>query len=225
MIRLVLTSAFSRPWEPAIARPCLNVGPRPDAELRHEGPWPRDVRIDWVSRRREGAVDDDVPSSGVERTSRVLDVGKGFTWWTTVDVFAGGGAGMSEIVQAIRSSLECMRIGVRHWPIANEGIASGLFSGAEGDAPYVVVAMHGDHGRLLFLPSSPASGMKTSYSVEELAGIVRLPGKVVVSVGCASGSPEFAEVFLAGGASAYIAPVMSPFGHAAPDLSRCSSSL
>ena len=164
----------------------------------------------------QGTVDDDVPRSGIERSSRVLDVGKGFTWWTTVDVFAGGGAGMSEVVQAIRSSLECMRIGVRHWPIANEGIARGLFSGAEGDAPYVVLAMHGDHGRLLFLPSSPESGMKTSYSVEELAGIVRLRGRVVVSVGCASGSPEFAEVFLSGGASAYIAPVISPFGHAAP---------
>ena len=58
--------------------------------------------------------------------------------------------------------------------------------------------------------------MKTSYSVDELAAIVRLPGKVIVSVGCASGSPELADVFLSCGASAYIAPLTSPFGHAAP---------
>ncbi len=58
--------------------------------------------------------------------------------------------------------------------------------------------------------------MKTSYSVDELADIVRLPGKVIVSVGCASGSPELADVFLSSGATAYIAPVTSPFGHAAP---------
>ena len=161
-------------------------------------------------------VDQGAPGREFERSSRVLDVGKGFTWWTTADVFSGGGAGMPEVTQAIRSSLECMRIGVRHWPIANEGIARSLLSGAEGDAPYVVLAMHGEHGQLLFLPNSPTSQMKTSYSVEELAGIVRLPGKVVVSVGCASGSPELAEVFLSGGASAYVAPVISPFGHAAP---------
>ena len=58
--------------------------------------------------------------------------------------------------------------------------------------------------------------MKTSYTAEELADIVRLPGKVVLSIGCASGSQEFADVFFSGGASAYIAPVISPFGHAAP---------
>ena len=102
-----------------------------------------------MSEGRDATPHVEIPTWGSERTSRVLEVAQGFTWWTTVDVFAGSGGGLSEIAAAIRPSLEIMRIGVRHWPIANEAIARGLFSGVEGDAPYVILAMHGDHGRLL----------------------------------------------------------------------------
>ena len=46
--------------------------------------------------------------------------------------------------------------------------------------------------------------------------MLRVPNKVVVAVGCVSGTQEWAEVFFDAGATDYIAPVAAPFAHAAP---------
>ncbi len=147
----------------------------------------------------------------VERPSRVWDVADGATWWTTVDLFAGHG--MGAIVSAIRPMLESMRIGVVLWSLTNEQNLRRVFAGENSDAPYVVVAMHGDAGRMLLAPGDSTPGFKSSFSVEEVRSMVRVPGKVVVGLGCASGTQEWADAFFEGGATDYIAPTSAPFAH------------
>jgi hypothetical protein len=149
----------------------------------------------------------------VERPSRVWAVADGAVWWTTVDLFAGHG--MGEIVSAVRPSLEAMRIGVVLWNLANEANVQRAFAGENCQAPYVIVAMHGDTGRMILAPGATTPGFKSSFSVEEVRSMVRVPGKVVLGVGCASGTQEWADVFFEGGATDYIAPVSAPFAHAA----------
>ena len=157
-------------------------------------------------------VDQKVESWKVQRPSRVWDVADGATWWTTVDLFAGHG--MGDIVSAVRPMLESMRIGVVLWSLANEHNLRRVFAGENSDAPYVVVAMHGDAGRMLLAPGDSTAGFKSSFSVEEVRSMVRVPGKVVVGLGCASGTQEWADAFFEGGATDYIAPASAPFAHA-----------
>ena len=154
-----------------------------------------------------------VESWKVDRPSRVWDVAEGTTWWTTVDLFAGHG--MGEIVSAIRPTLESMRIGVALWSLANQHNVRRVFGGENSDAPYIVVAMHGDTGRMILAPGDSTPGFNSSFSVEEVRSMVRVPGKVVLGVGCASGTQEWAEAFFEGGATDYIAPTSAPFSHAA----------
>jgi hypothetical protein len=158
-------------------------------------------------------VDQRVESWKVERPSRVWDVADGATWWTTVDLFAGHG--MGEIVSAVRPALESMRIGVVLWSLANERNVRRVFAGENSGAPYVIVAMHGDTGRMLLAPGAATPGFKSSFSVDEVRSMVHVPGKVVLGVGCASGTQEWADAFFEGGATDYIAPVSAPFSHAA----------
>jgi len=154
-----------------------------------------------------------VESWKVERPSRVWDVADGEVWWTTVDLFAG--YGMDGVVSAVRHSLEAMRIGVVLWSLPNEKSVRRVFAGENSQAPYVIVAMHGDSGRMLLAPGAATAGARTSFSVEEVRSMVRVPGKVVLGVGCASGTQEWADAFFEGGATDYVAPVSAPFAHAA----------
>ncbi|MGH9225568.1 MAG: hypothetical protein ACRD2W_17685 [Acidimicrobiales bacterium] len=150
----------------------------------------------------------------VERRSRVWDVADGATWWTSVDVIAGHAT--SAIVSPIRASLESMRIGVSLWSLANEKNARRVFGGENSGAPYVIVAMHGDSGRMILSPGDPTPGRTSSFSMDEVREMLRVPGKVVIAVGCVSGTQEWADVFFDGGATDYIAPAAAPFAHAAP---------
>jgi hypothetical protein len=53
-----------------------------------------------------------------------------------------------------------------------------------------------------------------SMGPDELRRVARLPGSVVISTGCDTGTPELASPLFAGGASAYVAPDGAPFGYA-----------
>lgn len=150
----------------------------------------------------------------IERPSRVWDVADGATWWTSVDVFAG--EAMSPLVELIRASLESMRIGVSLWSLTNERNVRRVFRGENSDAPYVIVAMHGDTGKMVLSPGAEPRRFKASFSLEEVREMLRVPGKIVIAVGCVSGTPEWAEVFFDAGATDYIAPAAAPFAYAAP---------
>jgi hypothetical protein len=157
-----------------------------------------------------GGADPRVERWKVERPSRTWDVADGATWWTTVDLVAG--LEMDRFVAAARAELEVMRVGVALWHLTNERNLRRVLGGETSGAPYLVLAMHGDTGRLILAPGTPRPGF--SFSMDEMRGILRVPGTVVVAVGCASGTREWADVFFAAGATDYIAPAGPPFAHA-----------
>lgn len=64
----------------------------------------------------------------------------------------------------------------------------------------VVLDCHGDEEGIIPGPDEPSIG------AEELRKIVRLPGRLFVSLGCETGRPQLAESFLTGGCDHYIAP-------------------
>ena len=91
--------------------------------------------------------------------------------------------------------------------------------GGEASAPYVLLACHGDGGRVL-LPElaeeierfQPLHG---SVGPDELRRVVRLSaGSIVISTGCDTGTEDLASAYFEGGASAYVAPGGAPFGYA-----------
>jgi hypothetical protein len=95
-----------------------------------------------------------------------------------------------------------------------------LVLGQGGGAPaFMVICGHGDEHGLIFGDYAP--DIDTSCLVQgrlpprALAGKVDLPGRVVLSTACGTGSPEFGKAFIAGGVRAYIAPASYPDGASA----------
>lgn len=92
----------------------------------------------------------------------------------------------------------------------------------QGDSapPYLVISGHGDENGFVmgeFIEEIDISALKNgSLPAASLHGSVRLPGTVVFSTACESGRPEFANAFLSGGASAYIAAADLPDGADVP---------
>jgi hypothetical protein len=148
------------------------------------------------------------------RPSRIREVQAGRNGWTCVDVID---VESSEAV-ALRGALELFGVRVRRFPV---GQARHLVAalGGEASAPYVVVACHGDAGRLL-LPEladeiERFQPLRGSVGPDELRRIAKLsPGSVVISTGCETGTPELASAYFEGGASTYVAPAGAPFGYA-----------
>lgn len=149
-----------------------------------------------------------------DRPSRIWEVTEGPTRWTTVDIVQG--YEMADTVHAIRSSLETMKIGVNVWRLANERNVRRVLGGTDVDAPFLVVAMHGDSGRLLLAPGSSTPGFTSSFTMDEVRSMLHVHDKVVIGMGCASGTPEWADVYMGAGAIDYVAPSGAPFAHAAP---------
>lgn len=148
------------------------------------------------------------------RPSRIREVQAGRNGWICVDLID---IESGEAV-ALRGVLELFGVRVRRFPV---GQARHLVRalGGETNAPYVVLACHGDAGRVL-LPEladelerfQPLHG---SIGPDELRQVAKLsPGSVVISTGCDTGSPELASAYFEGGASAYVAPTGAPFGYA-----------
>lgn len=73
---------------------------------------------------------------------------------------------------------------------------------------YVVLECHGDDDGIVVPFERP-------IPAAELKGLVNLPGRVVVNLGCASGTDAFAEAFLGGGCEAYIGPDDFPIANSA----------
>jgi hypothetical protein len=116
----------------------------------------------------------------------------------------------------VRSVLENLGAAVTLHAIGTPGDL--LLALGQGDSapPFLVLCGHGgDKGVVL---GSYGPGIDTSMLVNgclppvSLAGRVALPGCVVLSLACRTGSPEFAAAFLAGSVRAYIAPTDYPSG-------------
>ncbi|MFH9423742.1 hypothetical protein [Streptomyces sp. NPDC017529] len=90
--------------------------------------------------------------------------------------------------------------------------------GSRKAAPYVILACHGDEGRILLDGLAPELSayqpFNDSAGPEEVRAHTRLTDSVVIANGCDTGDPALAEAFLDAGASAYIAPHGAPFGYA-----------
>ncbi len=81
---------------------------------------------------------------------------------------------------------------------------------------YLVICGHGDDNGLVFGEYGNGIGMAAlrqgSMPPEVIAGRVNLPGCVVISTACGTGSNAFGMAFLKGGLAAYIAPEEYPEG-------------
>jgi len=147
------------------------------------------------------------------RPSMIRTVAKGASSWTSVDLLEADTQGAT-----IRSALEDFGIKVTLFPIGRAQHVVNVLSGEECTAPYVILAMHGDHNKLL-LPSlaeeiAATERFNDALTPEDLSTFVNLPGRVVISLGCETGTPELARSFLDHGCTAYIGPEGAPFGYA-----------
>lgn len=110
---------------------------------------------------------------------------------------------------ALRSVLEVFNCRVEiHW-VGSRGQFLDILKNIIPTTNLVILSCHGDAGGMLLMPYEPAVGDA------ELAAAIQLPGRVVLSLGCRTGTPEIAEAFIAGGCHAYIAPTEDIEGNTA----------
>ncbi|MFD6435032.1 hypothetical protein [Streptomyces venezuelae] len=159
---------------------------------------------------------------GTQRPSRIREVQAGRLAWTRVDLLdvEEGGA------RALRDALEVFGVHVTYVPVGQPRhlvAALGGDSGTSADgahpvAPYVIIACHGDEGRIHIPELAPEMARFQPFNEEmgpdEVRAHVRLPGSVVILTGCDTGDPELVDAFLEAGASACVAPRGAPFGYA-----------
>ncbi len=155
----------------------------------------------------------DAPYWQTVRPSMIRTVAKGASYWTSIDLLDADGWGAT-----IRSSLEGFGIKVNRFPVGRGQHVVNVLSGEEASAPYVILAMHGDHDKLL-LPSlaeeiAATESFNGALTPEDLSTFVDLPGRVVMSLGCETGTSNLARAFLDHGCAAYIGPEGAPFGYA-----------
>lgn len=148
------------------------------------------------------------------RPSRIRELARGRSCWTTVDILAGDEAEAG----AIRSGLELMGVQVRVFPMGLAQHAINVLSGAEGAAEYLLLACHGEEGAIVLPELAPevaaTQQWHTRLPPDALRTIIRLPGRVVVGLGCDMGHADTASAFLAGGCRAYVGPQGGPFRYA-----------
>ena len=86
----------------------------------------------------------------------------------------------------------------------------------ESAPPFLIISGHGDENGFVFGEFGPeidtSALVSGSLPAAAINGHVNLPGKVIVSTACSTGTPEFAAAFTKGGARAYIAPINDPDG-------------
>jgi hypothetical protein len=75
---------------------------------------------------------------------------------------------------------------------------------------HLVLCGHGDDRGLVVPELAPELEAKEQFhgalTADDLRGLVNLPGRTVVSLGCMTGQNAIAEAFLAGGCVAYVGP-------------------
>jgi hypothetical protein len=155
----------------------------------------------------------DAPSWEALKPSRIDVVAEGAAFWTSVDLVDVDMWGAT-----IRSSLEGFGIKVNRFPVGRAQHLVNVLSGKEATAPYVLLSLHGERGKLL-LPSlaeevAATERFNDALTPEDLHTFVDLPGRVVISLGCETGTLNLARAFLDHGCNAYIGPEGAPFGHA-----------
>jgi hypothetical protein len=149
------------------------------------------------------------------RPSMVGRVAAGAGSWTSVDLVVVGNVGHEGV--AIRAGLEEMGVRVNLFRVGQARHLVDVLSGREGTAPYAILDSHGDEGRFVLpqLDSAVAAGQPFDgyLGPAELGTFVRLPGRVVISLGCTTGAEPLARAFLNGGCDAYIGPDGAPYGY------------
>jgi hypothetical protein len=119
----------------------------------------------------------------------------------------GPAAGEAQLTRALLENLGA--VVTLHQPGTPKDFLRVLGQGeAAGSA--LVICAHGDANGFVFGDYAP--GIDTSCLIsgsmpaQALAGNVRLPGRIVVSTACGTGTAAFAKAFTDGGVRAYIAP-------------------
>jgi hypothetical protein len=148
------------------------------------------------------------------RPSMIREVAKGASYWTSVDLVA---CDLPEAT-AIRAALESFGVKVNYFSVGRAQHTVNVLNGVEATAPFVILSMRGDKGKLL-LPSlderiAATERFNDALTPEDLESFVNLPGRVVLSLGCETGTQALADVFLRHGCVAYIGPEGAPFGYA-----------
>lgn len=148
------------------------------------------------------------------RPSRIREVQAGRLGWAEADLLAVGEVD----ARPLRDGLETFGIKVNLIPIGQARHLITALGDAREIARYVVIACHGDEGRILLdeLADEVArfQPFEGSMGPDEVRQHLRLPGRVVICTGCDTGDEALAKAFLEAGASAYLAPTGAPFGYA-----------
>lgn len=100
---------------------------------------------------------------------------------------------------ALRNVLECFNYRVEMHRVGSRPQFIEILRGNIPTFRYVVLSCHGDENGLVIPYQNPVSAT-------ELAHVAHLPGHLVVSLGCMTGTETLAQAFLDGGCEAYIAP-------------------
>ena len=123
------------------------------------------------------------------RPSRIRDVQAGALAWTSldlVDVESGHGALTRPILESFGVRVNLFRVGqARHLVAA---------LGGEAAAPYVLLACHGDGGRIV-LPELAEElerfqPFRGRCGPDDLRAFARLAGNTVIATGCEMGGPQ-----------------------------------
>lgn len=109
---------------------------------------------------------------------------------------------------ALRSVMEYFNYRVEVHRIGSRPQFLEILNGNIPTYRYLIFSCHGDETGILVPYQEPVSAT-------DLAAIVRLPGKIIVNLGCLTGTEPIAKAFLEGGCEAYIAPVNFIEGNAA----------
>jgi hypothetical protein len=155
----------------------------------------------------------DAPSGTSVKSPLIHTVAEGASSWTSVDLLDVDMWGVT-----IRSSLEGFGIKVNRFPVGRGQHIVNVLSGEEATAPYVLLSLHGERDKLLLPPLAEevaaTERFNDALTPEDLHTFVNLPGRVVISLGCETGTLNLARAFLDHGCTAYIGPEGQPYGHA-----------
>jgi len=99
----------------------------------------------------------------------------------------------------LRNVLECFNYRVEIHRVGSRPQFLEILRGNIPTFQHVVLSCHGDENGLVIPYQNPVSAT-------ELAQVVHLPGHIIVSLGCITGTEALANAFLSGGCEAYIAP-------------------
>jgi len=125
----------------------------------------------------------------------------------------GPAAGEAQLIRALLENLGA--VVTLHQPGTPKDFLRVLGQG-EAAGSSLVICAHGDANGFVFGEYAPVidtSFLKNgSMPAHAIAGNVHLPGRVVVSTACGTGTAAFAKAFVDGGVRAYIAPSSEPEG-------------